>query len=228
MAFIDIDTSKVKTPWYGSYEDIPKHLDYPDYSLYESIRRVCEKFSENIAYDYFNRKVTFKHFLKDIDTAAKSYVAIGVKKGDKVTIVMPNTPEAIISFYALNKIFYTQRDELAKLKEDFGKNTGVDGKYIDSYAKKENKNKKDDGRRDIEAKYGIKEKYYKDEKGNEKIKKETHYGYRIHLMADVDYELPIDYEIETANVAEGKTYRDMLDKKENKAKIRGSSRVILS
>ncbi len=104
MAFIDIDTSKVKTPWYGSYEDIPKHLDYPDYSLYESIRRVCEKFSENIAYDYFNRKVTFKHFLKDIDTAAKSYVAIGVKKGDKVTIVMPNTPESIISFYALNKI----------------------------------------------------------------------------------------------------------------------------
>ena len=104
MAFLDIDTSKVKTPWYGSYKDIPKHLDYPDYSLYETMRRVCEKYPEKIAYDYFNRKVTFKHFLKDIDTAAKSYVAIGVKKGDKVTIVMPNTPEAIISFYALNKI----------------------------------------------------------------------------------------------------------------------------
>lgn len=115
----------------------------------------------------------------------------------------------------IKEIFYTQRDELVKLKENFGTNTGVDGKYIDSYAKKENKNKKEDGRRDIDAKYGIKEKYYKDERGNEKIKKETHHGYRIHLMADVDYELPIDYEVETANVAEGKTYRDMLDKKEN-------------
>ena len=115
----------------------------------------------------------------------------------------------------LKEIFYTQRDELSKIKEDFGTNTGVDGKYIDSYAKQENKNKKSDGRRDTDAKYGIKEKYYKDNKGNEKVKKETHYGYRLHLMADVDYELPIDYEIETANVSEGKTYRKMLDKKEN-------------
>lgn len=116
----------------------------------------------------------------------------------------------------IKEIFYTQRNELAEIKEDFGTNIGVDGKYIDSYAKKENKNQKEDGRRDIDAKYGVKEKYYKDDKGNEKIKKETHFGYRIHLMADVDYELPIDYEIETANVAEGKTFVKILEKEENK------------
>ncbi len=115
----------------------------------------------------------------------------------------------------VKEIFYIQRNELAEIREDFGTNIGVDGKYLDSYAKKENKNKKEDGRRDTEAKYGIKEKYYKDGKGNEKIKKETHFGYRIHLMADVDYELPIDYEIETANIGEGKMFKKMPDKKEN-------------
>lgn len=104
MVFLELDTSKVKTPWYGSYEDIPEHLDYPDYSIYETIRRTCEKYPNEIAYDYFNRKVTYGDFLKEIDMIAKSFVAIGVKKGDKVTLVMPNTPEAIISFYALNKI----------------------------------------------------------------------------------------------------------------------------
>lgn len=104
MAFLELDTSKVKTPWYGSYENIPEHLDYPDYSIYETIRRTCEKYPNEIAYDYFNRKVTYGDFLKEIDMIAKSFVAIGVKKGDKVTLVMPNTPEAIISFYALNKI----------------------------------------------------------------------------------------------------------------------------
>ena len=104
MAFLELDTSKVKAPWYGSYEDIPEHLDYPDYSIYETIRRTCEKYPNEIAYDYFNRKVTYGDFLKEIDMIAKSFVAIGVKKGDKVTLVMPNTPEAIISFYALNKI----------------------------------------------------------------------------------------------------------------------------
>ena len=120
----------------------------------------------------------------------------------------------------IKEIFYNQRDELAKIKEDFGTNIGVDGKYIDSYAKKENKKKKEDGRRDIDAKYGIKEKYYKDANGNEKIEKETHFGYRVHLVADVDYELPIDYEIKTANVAEGKTFRKILDKEENKEIIK--------
>ena len=64
--------------------------------------------------------------------------------------------------------FYTQRNELAEVKKDFGTNIGVDGKYIDSYAKKENKNQKEDGRRDTDAKYGIKEKYYKDDKENRK------------------------------------------------------------
>ncbi len=69
----------------------------------------------------------------------------------------------------IKEIFYTQRNELAEIKKDFGKNAGVDGKYLDSYAKKENKNKKEDGRRDTDAKYGIKEKYCIDDKGNEKI-----------------------------------------------------------
>ena len=62
MAFLELDTSKVKTPWYGSYEDIPEHLDYPDYSIYETIRRTCEKYPNEIAYDYFNRKVTYGDF----------------------------------------------------------------------------------------------------------------------------------------------------------------------
>ena len=44
----------------------------------------------------------------------------------------------------------------------------------------------------------------------------NNFGYRVHLMADVDYEMPIDYEIETANIAEGKTFRKILQKKENK------------
>jgi len=42
----------------------------------------------------------------------------------------------------IKEIFYTQRNELAEIKKNFGTNIGVDGKYIDSYAKKENKNKK--------------------------------------------------------------------------------------
>ncbi len=100
----NIDWDNIDTRWYGSYEDMPKSLEYPDYSLYEAIVQSTMKYPKNIAYNYFGVKVNYMDFLKQIDDAAKSFKKLGIKKGDKVTICMPNTPEAIITFYALNKI----------------------------------------------------------------------------------------------------------------------------
>jgi len=116
----------------------------------------------------------------------------------------------------IKEIFYTQRDIIAQIVEDFGKAQGGDGKYLDSYARKENKNKKKDARRDNDAKYGVKEKYYIDKNGNEKIKAEIHFGYRLHVLADVNYELPIDYTVTTANENEGKELDKMLKSRRNK------------
>mgnify|MGYP004467682203 FL=1 len=42
--------------------------------------------------------------LKRIDDCARFFKQLGIKHNDVVSICMPNTPEAIISFYALNKI----------------------------------------------------------------------------------------------------------------------------
>lgn len=46
----------------------------------------------------------YKDFLKQIDDCARSFKQLGIKHNDVVSICMPNPPEAIISFYALNKI----------------------------------------------------------------------------------------------------------------------------
>ena len=56
------------------------------------------------AVNYYGRVYSYKEFLKRIDRAALSFSRIGVKKGDIVTICMPNTPEGLISFYAVSKI----------------------------------------------------------------------------------------------------------------------------
>ena len=93
-----------KAPWYSSYENTPRHLIYPDCSLYDQLLKSANKYPENISYNYFGTKVSYKNFIKQIDEAACSFKNLGINKGDKVTICMPNTPEAIISFYALNKI----------------------------------------------------------------------------------------------------------------------------
>ncbi len=81
-----------------------KNLEVFDGSIYNYIKRDVPNRDGYNAYSYYGKNVTFKEFIKQIDAAARSFRSQGVRKGDVVTICMPNTPEALISFYALNKI----------------------------------------------------------------------------------------------------------------------------
>ena len=95
---------EVKAPWYSSYNGLRKHLDYPNHGIYENLKASCERYPNNIALNYFGNKTSYRRLLQKIDECARSLKVLGMKTGDKVTICMPNTPEAIIAFYAINKI----------------------------------------------------------------------------------------------------------------------------
>ena len=56
------------------------------------------------AYEYYGKIVNFRKFLNEIEEVAKALKAEGVNEGDRVTICMPNTPQGILMFYAVNKI----------------------------------------------------------------------------------------------------------------------------
>lgn len=91
-------------PWFKYYKNMKTHIDYPDVSMYEMVKRTAKKYPSNIAYKYYGSEVTYRSLLRRIDDSACAFARIGVKKGDVVSICMPNTPEAIISVYALNKL----------------------------------------------------------------------------------------------------------------------------
>ena len=93
-----------KFPWFKFYGDMKKSIRVPDVSMYEMVRRSAKKYPELTAYSYFGTECKYDKYIKQIDKAAKAFVRLGVKKGDVVSIVMPNTPEAIICFYGLNKL----------------------------------------------------------------------------------------------------------------------------
>ena len=57
-----------------------------------------------IAINYFNNKISYKELFNNIEKYAKAFTAEGIKKGDIVTLCLPNVPEAVYMFYALNKI----------------------------------------------------------------------------------------------------------------------------
>jgi len=94
-----------KRPWLKSYPDFySKTVDCEKMTMVEFIEKTAEKYPNNYCFQYFGKKTTYKTFIKKIEEVAKSLRSIGVTEKDKVTICMPNTPEAIIMFYAINKI----------------------------------------------------------------------------------------------------------------------------
>ena len=93
-----------QAPWLNFYGDMPKHLDYPRLTIYQIVRQTAREHPQQVAYEFMNKETTYAQFMERIDRVAKALVALGIKKGDRVTICMPNSPQALDTFYALNRI----------------------------------------------------------------------------------------------------------------------------
>lgn len=93
-----------KMPWADYVGDVPLHLEYFDGSMFEAVARIAEAYPNNIAFDFMGKSTTYKEMVKEIERCAKALKTIGVREGEKVTIAMPNCPQAIYMFYAVNLI----------------------------------------------------------------------------------------------------------------------------
>ena len=91
-------------PWTRYYGDTPVSLDYPHKTMYQLLSQTAAKYPNSTAYVFQGRETSFSQFMKRIDAAAKGLYHMGIRKGDKVTICMANTPQALDCFYALNRI----------------------------------------------------------------------------------------------------------------------------
>lgn len=94
----------VKTPWYKYYDGVKEHLEYPVCTIFDMLESTSKKYPDNVSYNYFGNKQSFTKFVRDIESTASAFAAAGIKKGDVITICMPNTPEGIMAFYAANRI----------------------------------------------------------------------------------------------------------------------------
>jgi Acyl-CoA synthetases (AMP-forming)/AMP-acid ligases II len=100
----EISNYKDTEIWHKHYGNIPRTLDYFDGSMWEIIKQTSEKYPNYVAINYYGTKITYLELLEKINEYAKGFKAQGFEKGDRAIVAMPNTPEALISFYALNMI----------------------------------------------------------------------------------------------------------------------------
>ncbi len=93
-----------KTPWADHLGVVPMHLEYFQGTMFEAVEKVAEKYPNNVAFDFMGKSTTYKKLVQQVNACARSLRTIGVRQGDRVTIAMPNCPQSIYMFYAVNLI----------------------------------------------------------------------------------------------------------------------------
>lgn len=93
-----------KAPWKAHLGEVPFTLDYFQGSMFEAVEAIAQKYPNNVAFDFMGKSTTYKTLVREIEDCAKALKTIGVREGDKVTIAMPNCPQAIQMFYAVNLV----------------------------------------------------------------------------------------------------------------------------
>jgi len=92
-------------PWFRFWpEGVPKHIEYPLVPLSELLKNTAQKYPNSVATIYFDRGITYKGLDTATDKFAAALSKLGVKKGDKVALFLPNVPQFIVSYYGALRI----------------------------------------------------------------------------------------------------------------------------
>lgn len=95
---------EVRTPWIKNLGDVPATLKYSNNSMFDEVANIAKEYPNNVAYDFMGSHVTYQKFTAQVFRCAKALKAIGIKENDRVTICMPNAPQTVIMFYAVNVV----------------------------------------------------------------------------------------------------------------------------
>lgn len=96
------ENKKYNRPWIKYYSN-PQLADlyYPNFSMYDVFKKTANDFPDAIALDYMNTKMSYRDLHQEVLRSAKALQKQGIKTGDRVTVCLPNIPQAVIVFYAI-------------------------------------------------------------------------------------------------------------------------------
>ncbi len=90
-----------ETPWVKNYEEgVPFSLVYPRVPVTHFLRQAAESFPQNLSMLFVQKKFTFQELREKVDALAVALVGLGVKKGERVALLLPNSPPYVIGYYA--------------------------------------------------------------------------------------------------------------------------------
>ena len=121
-------------PWLASYADgVPATIDPPTQTLVEMLDVSVRRHRRRVALEFFGAETTYAELGDQVARAANALRKLGVRRGDRVALVLPNCPQHVVAFYAILRIgaiaiehnpLYTER-ELRHQFEDHGAKVAI-------------------------------------------------------------------------------------------------------
>ena len=107
-------------PWIKNYDEgVPATIDYPKIPSFKLLELTAKKYPNKACTIFKGAEISYKEMDEMTDRLAAGLYDLGVRKGDRVGLFIPNTPQFVIAFYAILKIggvvvatnpLYTQRE----------------------------------------------------------------------------------------------------------------------
>jgi len=95
----------MERPWLKSYEPgVPHHIQYPDVPLHHLLDDAVRDFPEREAIIFQSRKITYRQLGEEVANTASGLAQRGLKKGERMAIMLPNCPQYVAAYYAILKI----------------------------------------------------------------------------------------------------------------------------
>jgi long-chain acyl-CoA synthetase len=90
--------------WLRFYGRVPRTLNYPEQTLYQAVAATARRIPGAVAWDFLDTVSSYGELLAAIDRCANALAALGLRRNDRLLISMPTSPQAVIAFYAANKL----------------------------------------------------------------------------------------------------------------------------
>jgi long-chain acyl-CoA synthetase len=115
-------------PWFASYpSDVPASLEpYPEASLFSLVESAAGRFPDRPAIAWFGKRLSYAGLLAEIERCSAMLARLGVGQGDRVALIVPNSPPYVIAFYACQRLgaivvgnnpLYTKREMEHQLRD---------------------------------------------------------------------------------------------------------------
>lgn len=94
----------MERPWLEHYKAVPRRLEYPQCSISGQVLKTAARLPQSIALSFMGGNISYAALAEKIDQTARAFWALGIRKGDKVLLCLPNLPQTVYCLYALNRL----------------------------------------------------------------------------------------------------------------------------